>query len=202
MKYGIRHIVVRSYPSMAGGARKRAAMMAALKVKTLFAGPGLRRRPSKQLVAIAVLDQMVQRAAAAADQRSGCCAPPTAGGRADAGADGRRSGDRQNGFQLGIATASGGRARRAIDHFLSGGAGYRSRYALFSPRLKTIGVSVLEPVVIAGAGGIGDAGRLATRPGVVTIRVTGFEVAQVERLPLARRRSSLCGSRWRGFGRW
>src|SRR6266511_2854087 len=140
---------------MAGGARKRAAMMAALRVKTLFAGPGLRRRPSKQLVAIAVLDYMVQRAAAAADQRSGRCAPPTTGGRADAGADGRRSGDRQNGFQLGIATSSRGRARRAIDHFLSGGAGDRPRYALFGPRLKTVGVSV-------------------------------FEVAQVERLTLAR----------------
>src|SRR5262245_19519666 len=199
MKYGIRHIVVRSYPSMAGGARKRAAIMAALKVKTLFAGHGLRRWPSKQLVAIAVLEYMVQRSAAAADQRSGRCAPPTAGGRADAGADGRRSGDRQNGFQLGIATASHG---RAIDHFLSGGAAGRPCYALFSPRLKTVGVSVLEPVVIAGADGVGDAGRLATHPCVVTIRVTGFEVAQVERLTLARGRSSLCGCRWRGFGRW
>src|SRR5262245_13016695 len=171
---------------MAGGARKRAAMMAALRVKTLFAGPGLRRRPSKQLVAIAVLDYMVQRAAAAADQSPGRCAPPTTGCRADAGADGRRSGDRQNGFQLGIATASRGRARRAIDHFLSGGAGGRPRDALFGLRLKAVGVSVLEPVVIAGAGGIGDAGRLATQPGVVTMRVTGFEVAQVERLTLAR----------------
>src|SRR5215470_15052403 len=126
---------------MAGGARKRAAMMAALRVKTLFAGPGLRRRPSRQLVAIAVLEQMVQRAAAAADQSSGRCALPTTGCSADAGADSRRSGDRQNGFQLGIATTSRGRARRAIDHFLSGGAGAWLRYALFGPRLKTIGVS-------------------------------------------------------------
>src|SRR5262245_6944594 len=110
--------------------------------KTLFAGPGLRRRPSKQSVAIAVLDQMVQRSAAATDQRSGRRAPPATGGRADAGADGRRSGDRQNGFQLGIATASRGRAGRAIDHFLSGGAADRPRYALFCPRLKTVGVSV------------------------------------------------------------
>src|SRR5262249_39281137 len=99
-------------------------------------------------------------------------------------------------------TASRGRARRAIDHFLSGGSGARLRYALFSPRLKTVGVSVLEPVVIAGAGGIGDAGRLATLPCVITIRVTGFEVAQVERLTLARGRSSLCGCRRRDFGRW
>src|SRR5215510_14849566 len=187
---------------MAGGARKRAAMTAALIVKTLFAGHGLGRWPSKQLVAIAVLEYMVQRSATAADQRSGRCAPSTAGGCADAGADCRRSCDRQNGFQLGIATASRGRARRAIDHFLSGGAGPWPRYALFGPHLKTIGVSVLEPVVIAGAVCIGDAGRLATRPGVVTIRVTGFEVAQVERLTLARGRSCLCGSRWRGFGRW
>jgi len=170
-------------------------MMAALKVKTLFAGPGLRRRPLEQLVAIAVLEHMVQRAAAAADQRSGRCAPTTAGCRADAGADGRRSGDRQNGFQLGIATASRGRARRAIDHFLSGCAGNGPRYALFGPRLKTIGVSVLEPVVITGAGGIGDAGRLATHPGAVSIRVTGFEIAQVERLTLARGSSCLCWCR-------
>jgi len=166
-------------------------MMAALRVKSLFAGRGLRRWPSKQLVAITVLEHLVQRAAAAADQRSGRCAPTTAGSRADAGADCRRSGDRQNGFQLGIATASRGRARRAIDNFLSGGAADRLRYALFGPRLKTVGVSVLEPVVIAGAGGIGDAGRLATLPGVVTIRVTGFEVAQVERLTLARGSSCL-----------
>src|SRR5262249_3124047 len=123
---------------MAGGARKRAAIMAALRVKTLFAGHGLRRRPSEQLVAIAVLEHLVQRPAAAADQRSGCCASTTTSGRADAGADGRRSCDRQNGFQLGIATTSRGRARRAIDHFLSGGAGNRPRYALFGPRLKTI----------------------------------------------------------------
>src|SRR5262245_34524386 len=74
--------------------------------KTLFTGPRLRCGPSKQSVAIAVLDQMVQRAAAAADQSSGSRAPPAACSRADAGADGRGSCDSQDGFQLRIATAS------------------------------------------------------------------------------------------------
>src|SRR5262245_16867818 len=95
--------------------------------KTVFAGPGFCRRPRKQSVAIAVLENMVQRAAAAADQRSGRRAPSSASRRADAGADGRGSGDRQDGFQLGITTASYGPARRTVDHFLSGGAGDSAR---------------------------------------------------------------------------
>src|SRR5262245_15672063 len=170
--------------------------------QTVFAGVGLSRSPRKQSVAIAVLENMVQRAAATADQRPGSRAPSSASRRADAGADGRRSGYRQNGFQLGIATASNGPARRAIDHFLSGGAGSRPRDVRFGSRLITVGVSILEPVVITGAGGVDDAGRLATLPGVVAIRVTGFEVAQIERLVLARGRRCLCGCHWRGFGYW
>jgi hypothetical protein len=126
--------------------------------KSLFQALALGWRPSKQSIAIAVLDQMVQCAAAAADQGSGRRAPSATGCRADTGSDGRRSGYRQNGFQLGIATASYGRARRTVNHFLSGCASCRLRDALFGSRLKTIGISILEPVVIASAGGIVDAG--------------------------------------------
>src|SRR5215813_12789627 len=122
---------------MAGGARKRAAVMAAHESLYIVSSPRFRafasapslsrlrfrafafapslsrlrfrafafapslslRAHSKQLVA--VLDQMVQRSAAAADQGSGCGASPATGRGADTRADGRRSGDRQSGFQLG-----------------------------------------------------------------------------------------------------
>jgi len=61
---------------------------------------------SKQSIAIAVLDQMVQRAAASADQRSGRGSFSTTSRSADACADGGRSGDGQDGLQLGIASTS------------------------------------------------------------------------------------------------
>src|SRR5262249_1992884 len=80
--------------------------------RALAYAPGL----SKQLVA--VLEQMVQRSAAAADQRSGSRASTATGSRADAGANGRWSGDCQDGFQLGTAASSDGRARRTIDYGL------------------------------------------------------------------------------------
>src|SRR5262249_23668440 len=171
---------IRSYPGDGWRRKKKGRRHGSPERKSLFAGLRPRRKPSKQSIAIAVLDQMVQRAAAAADQGPGRRAPSATSGGADAGPDGRRSGDRQNGFPLGIATTSCGRARGTINHFLLGGAGGRPRGNLFGSRLITVRISILEPVVIAGAGGTGYAGCLATRPGVVAIRITGFEVAQVE----------------------
>src|SRR5262249_31103614 len=100
---------------MAGCARKRAAIMAAPEKLDYVSRPRLRCWGlSKQLVA--VLEQMVQRSAAAADQRSGSRASTATGSRADAGPNGRWSGDCQDGFQLRTAASSDGCARRTIDY--------------------------------------------------------------------------------------
>src|SRR5215470_7281409 len=99
-----------------GGRRKKKGCRNGSPEKLDFVSrPRLRSgRLSKRLVA--VLEQMVQRAAAAADQRPGSRASTATGSCADAGADSGRSGDCQGGFQLGTAASSDGRARRTIDY--------------------------------------------------------------------------------------
>src|SRR5262249_52961580 len=135
-------------------------------------------------IALTILNQMIERATATSNQCSNSRAFSATGCRANARADSRRRCNRQYCFQL--RTSSTSDRRRTKGLFLPSDARH---YRSARPGcLCLIGIrhALLITFVIAFTGGVYGCCRLIICHGVVSIGVTGFVIAQKERLVLAR----------------